>query len=37
MNLNKIIKILDDANIQFSEISTSESKLDDTFLKLLKT
>ncbi len=37
MNLSKIIKILDDANIQFSEISTSESSLEDTFLKLLKT
>ena len=37
MNLSKIIKILDGADIQFSEISTSESSLEDTFLKLLKT
>ncbi len=37
MNLNEIIKILNNENIEFSEISTSESKLEDTFLKLLKT
>tara|TARA_Y100001970_G_scaffold241607_1_gene305310 strand:+ start:289 stop:1212 length:924 start_codon:yes stop_codon:yes gene_type:complete len=36
INLNEIIKILNNENIQFSEISTSESKLEDTFLKLLK-
>ena len=34
LNLNKIIKILERKNIYFTEINTSESNLEDAFLKL---
>ena len=34
LNLNQIIKILERKNIYFTEINTSESNLEDAFLKL---
>ena len=35
-SLNEIIKLLDQAKIEFTEINTYESNLEDTFLKLIK-
>ena len=35
-SLNEIIKLLDKAKIEFTEINTYESNLEDTFLKLIK-
>ena len=36
VSLNEIIKILNNDKIEFSEINTSESNLEDTFLELIK-
>ena len=35
-SLNEIIKLLDQEKIEFTEINTYESNLEDTFLKLIK-
>ena len=36
VTLNEIIKILNNSQIEFSEINTSENNLEDTFIKLIK-
>ena len=36
VTLNEIIKILNNSQIEFSEINTSESSLEDIFIKLIK-
>ncbi len=36
VTLNEIIKILNNSQIEFSEINTSESSLEDTFIRLIK-